>query len=101
MTCFGSQIVRPNFEEDLAQCVTSVNQCPGAFNVNCPDEDVGNDFDQNNCACNDQVRNSFASVHDIFTYKGLKQIFSCRFGLTTTALQAFIATVPWSMVEKD
>jgi hypothetical protein len=53
--CQEGQIVRPNFEEDLAQCVTSVNQCPGAFNVNCPDEDVGNDFDQNNCACNDQV----------------------------------------------
>ena len=56
--CFDNQILIPDFvshqwrcvDEDLAQIY-----CPGRFNLRCPDDDIGHDFDSSMCDCNGQL----------------------------------------------
>ena len=54
--CPDGQIIRPNFLQDTVQCIDRVSeyQCPGSFNVQCAEDDIGTP-DVSKCECDGQV----------------------------------------------
>ena len=54
--CPDGQIIRPNFLQDTVQCIDRVSeyQCPGSFNVQCAEDDIGTP-DSSKCECDGQV----------------------------------------------
>lgn len=55
--CLQGQILVPNFAGDMWQCIDAPDEfkCPGKFNLNCPDQNVGGGFDDSICECDGQL----------------------------------------------
>ena len=56
--CLAGQVLIPDFSDNTWSCM-DVNfadfECPGKFNLYCPDNDIGGDFDSAKCECNGQL----------------------------------------------
>ena len=71
--CPDGQIIRPNFLQDTVQCIDRVSdyQCPGAFYVECAENDIGTP-DNSMCECDGQVR-SWTNLFVLHTTRKLPQ----------------------------
>lgn len=57
-TCLAGQVLIPDFADNSWTCMDvdfSDFTCPGEFNLFCPDNDVGGDFDSALCDCDGQI----------------------------------------------
>ena len=54
--CEEGQILLPDFANNEWSCVSEdTTRCRGQFNINCPEDDIGHDFDSSICECNGQM----------------------------------------------
>ena len=55
--CASGEQLRPNFANTTWECVPESEgwTCPGKFNVNCPEDDIGQDFNGTMCECEQQL----------------------------------------------
>ena len=56
--CLDNQVLIPDFADNTWRCIDNDNagfRCPGKFNLFCPDEDVGGNFNDNLCDCDGQL----------------------------------------------
>ena len=57
-SCLDNQVLVPDFARDTWDCVdvdVADFVCPGAFNLYCPENDIGTDFDSSMCECDGQL----------------------------------------------
>ncbi len=57
-TCNRGEILVPDFAEKTWQCLDndpSVSRCNGAFNLECPQNDIGTEFNSTMCECDGQL----------------------------------------------
>ena len=58
-TCLNGQVLLPDFENKNWACVDKSEffdfKCPGQFNFECPENDVGSDFTGEECDCDHQI----------------------------------------------
>ena len=54
--CDEGQILLPDFANNEWSCVSEdTATCRGQFNINCPEDDIGHDFDSSICECDGQM----------------------------------------------
>lgn len=56
--CLSGQVLIPDFEDNTWRCIdvdVADFDCPGKFNLFCPDDMIGGDFDSAMCDCNGQL----------------------------------------------
>ena len=56
--CLDNQVLIPDWGSDTWRCIdhdSTTFTCPGKFNLFCPSEDIGEDFDESMCECDGQL----------------------------------------------
>ena len=57
--CLNGQVLVPDFDGENWRCIDKDDnpryRCPGAFALECPETDLGSDFDQTDCNCDGEI----------------------------------------------